>query len=89
MKRSASSMKRRIAHGVSILPARHTDFRPVTLPFTKRCLQNWIRPAKSSCLSRATVGTREIALALIDTGFPTGAKPTLSCKAGVNERENV
>ena len=23
------------------------------------------------------------------TGFQTGAKPTLSCKAGVNERENV
>jgi hypothetical protein len=29
-------------------------------PFTKRCSPSWIRPAKPSCLSHETIGTRKV-----------------------------
>jgi hypothetical protein len=59
-KRFPSSMKRLIAFGVFTLPAPRMDFAAGTSPFTKRCSPSWIRPAKPSCLSHETIGTRKV-----------------------------
>ena len=89
MKRSASSMKRRIAAWRLYIAGSAHGFSYGHIAVYQTLLAKLDPSGEIKLPLTRDDWYAGIALALIDTGFQTGAKPTLSGKAGVNERENV